>query len=358
MPYGTINADVVSDSNNGVLAPVSSVFRNRIINGQVTIDQRNAGASVSVIAGTTKSSVDMFKGDSAGGIDGVFSMQQSTTVPTTGYKNSLALTVTTANTSTSTGRYYRMYNSIEGLNLADCNLGSATAATVTLSFWVRSSIAGTYCVGFQNASFNRSYAANYTINAINTWEQKSVTLTLDTTGTWANDNTLGLRIFWDLGSGSAFQQTANSWAASNTWITSSQTNWINTNGATFYITGVQLEKGSTATSFDYRPYGTELVLCQRYYETIGLDGIGGLLIAGCATAASQQVNNSLVYKVTKRATPTVTKVGTWNLVNAAGQPTVFGAGNDSVLLYLSSSAAGQVYAQNGSGAYVTISAEL
>jgi hypothetical protein len=243
-------------------------------------------------------------------------MQQSTTVPTTGYKNSLVLTVTTANTDASSGRYYRFFTGIEGFNVADLNSGSATAATVTLSFWVRSSITGTYCVGFQNAAFNRSYAANYTINSANTWEQKSITLTLDTTGTWANDNTAGLKIFWDLGSGSSFQQTANTWAASNTWLTSSQTNWINTNGATFYITGVQLEQNTSATPFERRLYNQELNNCKRYYEKsydysvvpATTTNVGRWNAGGNATGQTTGYvsGGHVVFQVEKRAIPTVT----------------------------------------------------
>jgi hypothetical protein len=288
-------------------------FKNRIINGDMQIDQRNNGASVSVSAGTARRTVDMFSADISGGVDGVFTMQQSTTVPTTGFRNSVALTVTTANTSSNSGRYYRFIGAIEGFNIADLNSGSATAATVTLSFWVRSSITGTYCVGFQNAAFNRSYAANYTISAANTWEQKSITLTLDTTGTWASDNTAGLKIFWDLGSGSAFQQTANSWAASNTWLTSSQTNWINTNGATFQLTGVQLEKGQTATSFDVLPYGTELALCQRYCQVLRASTAGNNYARfGFGVGQSTtQVHANYNPPVTFRTAPSLTASGSF-----------------------------------------------
>jgi hypothetical protein len=313
MTYGNLNVDTITTSTTGGVlgAGNASIMKNRIINGAMVIDQRNAGASVSVIAGTTKRTVDMFGADIAGGIDGVFTMQQSTTVPTAGYKNSVVLTVTTANTSSSSGRYYRFFTGIEGFNIADWNSGSATAATVTLSFWVRSSITGTYCVGFQNATFNRSYAANYTINVANTWEQKSITLTLDTTGTWASDNTAGLKLFWDLGSGSSFQQTANTWAASNTWLTSNQTNWINTNGATLYLAGVQLEVGSSATGYEYRQYGQELALCQRYYNNYG--------VATTTWFVSTTVSYGAVTFPVMRVAPTVVGVSGTQQYGPGGQ---------------------------------------
>ena len=369
---------MILDGSNGVTFNDASlqgaaaspyVLKNRIINGAMVIDQRNAGASVSVTAGTVKRSVDMFGADIGAGIDGVFSMQQSTTVPTTGYKNSLALTVTTANTDASSGRYYRFYTGIEGFNVADLNSGSATAATVTLSFWVRSSLTGTYCVGFQNAAFNRSYAANYTINSANTWEQKSITLTLDTTGTWANDNTAGLKIFWDLGSGSSFQQTANTWAASNTWLTSSQTNWINTNGATFYITGVQLEQNTSATPFERRLYNQELANCQRYYQKSYAQGTapGTNTSTGCVTFREYGTNvflpnfqRSLI--VTMRGSPTIT----WYTTGGTAGSVTVGVGTNTINTQydISDASTGWVYingsVSSGSQIYAqfTASAEL
>jgi hypothetical protein len=329
------------------------------------IDQRNAGASVSGIAGTSKRSVDMFGADIGGGINGVFSMQQSTTVPTTGYKNSVALTVTTANTDASSGRYYRFFTGIEGFNVADLNSGSATAATVTLSFWVRSSITGTYCVGFQNAAFNRSYAANYTINSVNTWEQKSITLTLDTTGTWANDNTAGLKIFWDLGSGSSFQQTANTWAASNTWLTSSQTNWINTNGATLYITGVQLEQNTSATPFERRLYGQELANCKRYYQKTY--EIGTALGTNTNTGAisvfyngTYGAANGFRFETEMRASPTLTGYsvggtsGQWSIMAGAANTVTFGDLGSKGMRYIQVTSGGSV----GYEGHYSASAEL
>jgi hypothetical protein len=296
-------------------------FKNRIINGAMMIDQRNAGASISVTG--TGFPVDRFYINANS--FGVISGQRSTTAPT-GFINSTLMTVTTARSSIAASDVYGIRQTIEGFNTADLGWGTASAQAVTLSFWVRSSITGTYAVSFFNTAFNRSYVATYTINAANTYEYKTITLAGDTTGTWGTDNTGGISVFWDLGSGSDFQATANTWVAAGDLRTSGSANWISTNGATFYITGVQLEKGSTATSFDYRPYGTELALCQRYYwkpatEPIGLAatgfGAGGRLnnpvpmrsaatisgatfsvntgSAGTVTSLYQTVNGQIVY---------------------------------------------------------------
>jgi hypothetical protein len=256
---------VLDSSGNATFAgtpvPNSSFLRNRIINGDMRIDQRNAGATVTPATGAY--TVDRFAQTQNGG--GVVSYGQSSTVPT-GFTKSLVATVTTPDSSIAASDVYRLYQYIEGFNCLDLAFGTASASTVTVSFWVRSSITGTYCLGLQNGTYNRGYAANYTINSANTWEYKTVTIAGDTTGTWATDNTAGIAVFWDLGSGSSYNQTASTWAATNTWKTSSQTAWISTSGATFYLTGVQLEVGTAATPFERRQYGQELALCQRYYE--------------------------------------------------------------------------------------------
>jgi len=154
---------------------------------------------------------------------------------------------------------------IEGFNVADLNWGTANAKTVTLSFWVRSSLTGTFGGVLQNSANNRSYPFTYTISSANTWEYETVTIAGDTTGTWLTTNGVGVWVMLGLGVGSTFSGTAGAWAGSNFISATGATSVVGTNGATFYITGVQLEVGSTATSFDYRPYTTELQLCQRYY---------------------------------------------------------------------------------------------
>jgi hypothetical protein len=237
-----------------------ATFKNRIINGAMVIDQRNAGASVTI---TTAEEFITDRWHFAPSVSSKLTAQQSTTAPT-GFNNSLLLTSSAA-TSVAAGDYYFLQHKIEGFNFADCGWGTATAATVTLSFWCRSSITGTYGGALVNSAQNRSYPFSYTISLANTWEQKTVTVPGDTSGTWIGaTNGIGVRLRLGFGIGSTYTGTAGAWASANYMTVTGATNWIGTSGATFYLTGVQLEKGSSATSFDYRAYSAELVLCQRY----------------------------------------------------------------------------------------------
>ena len=239
-------------------------FKNRLINSAMVIDQRNAGASVTI---TTAEEFITDRWQFAPSASSKLTAQQSTTAPT-GFNNSLLLTSSAA-TSVAAGDYYFLGQKIEGFNFTDCGWGTASAATITLSFWCRSSITGTYGGALVNSAQNRSYPFSYSISAANTWEQKTITVAGDTSGTWIGaTNGVGVRLRLGFGIGSTYSGTAGAWAAANYMAPTSSTNWISTSGATFYITGVQLEKGSTATSFDYRPYGTELALCQRYYYKV------------------------------------------------------------------------------------------
>jgi len=285
-------------ANIGTIADSSLGFRNRLINGGMTIDQRNAGASVSTNGSYP---VDRFQMGLTAAIGSTFTAQQSSTAAT-GFTNSFVWTVGTAGTATGT-QSARFDQQIEGYNVADMGFGAAGASTFTLSFWVRSSVTGTYCVFFNNNALDRSYVAQYTISAANTWEQKTITVSGDTSGTWLKTNGSGLRVGWDLGSGSDRNTTAGAWASGFFTRTSSQTNFIGNTGATFYITGVQLEKGSTATSFDYRPYGTELALCQRYLPYIG--GISGNQSFGQCYANNTTTLRAVInFPVQARAYPT------------------------------------------------------
>jgi len=302
MPYGTVNADVIQTSTSGGIlgAGDASSMKNRIINGAMVIDQRNAGASVSVSTSGVYV-LDRWKNRAFGG--GVFSVQQSSTAPA-GFTNSTLYTVTTADSSIAAGDNYWIIQEIEGYNVADLNWGTANAKTITISFWVRSSVTGTFNVALCNGTaYDRSYVTTYTINSANTYEYKTVTIAGDTTGTWGTTNGGGITLIFNLGSGTDYQATANTWVAGFKQATAGSTNWIATNGATLYITGVQLEVGSSATGFEYRQYTTELQLCQRYFQN-GITSQSESIIGGIRTGG--QVQFSYPFKVTMRSTPSVT----------------------------------------------------
>jgi hypothetical protein len=258
----SINASQQVTFNNGANLPNTFGFKNRIINGGMVIAQRGTSASPTSGGYFT---VDRWRFGQASSYAASLTptISQSSVAPS-GFANSFLYTNGTGAAPTSP-QLIAFDQYIEGLNCADLEFGSASAATVTVSFWVRASVTGTYAVSLANSDINRSYVATYTINAANTWEQKSVTIAGDTSGTWLKTNGIGIAVRFAVGGGSGVQTTAGAWQAGNFFTTSACTNLTATSGATFYITGVQLERGSTATSFDFRPYGTELALCQRYY---------------------------------------------------------------------------------------------
>jgi hypothetical protein len=267
----TLKVNSVLDASGGNTATINSMtptadslqgFRNRIINGDMGIDQRNAGASINNSAAANTYGVDRFA--MYGADASKMSAQQSTTAPT-GFVNSWLITSSAA-TTPSAAQPYGFRQVIEGRNISDLGWGTANAKTITISFWVRSSITGTYALSlFNRDAPNRSYVATYTISSANTFEYKTITIAGDTSGSWNTDNSQGIQVWWDLGSGSNFNETAGSWVSALKVRTSGSSNWIGTSGATFYITGVQLEVGSVATPFERIDYGRELMLCQRYY---------------------------------------------------------------------------------------------
>ena len=238
----------------------NTTFRNRIINGAMVIDQRNAGASVSVSTAEIYT-LDRWAARLMSGSG--HTVQRSTTAPV-GFANSLLVTVGTG-ASPAAGDRNVIPQKIEGFNVADLAFGTASASSITISFAVRSSVTGTFGGAIANSATNRSYPFTYTINAANTFETKTVTIPGDTTGTWLTDSGIGMYLWLDIGSGTTYQGAAGSWAAADYRAASGTTKLIITSGATFYITGVQLEAGTTATPFEQRLYGTELALCQRYY---------------------------------------------------------------------------------------------
>jgi hypothetical protein len=235
-------------------------FKNRIINGAMVIDQRNAGAAVTANGSFPVDRMRIFNSS-----DGAFSAQQDSSAPD-GFVNSVKVTTTTADGTLTGTQNLQFTQRIEGTNVADLGWGTASAAPVTLSFWVRSSLTGTFGGSLRNSAGTRSYPYTYTISVADTWEYKTVTIAGDTSGTWLTTTGIGLIVFFGLGVGPDVSGTAGAWAGVNYLSATGAVSVIGTLNATWYVTGVQLEKGSTATSFDYRPYGTELALCQRYFE--------------------------------------------------------------------------------------------
>ena len=275
-------------------------FRNRIINGAMVIDQRNAGASVTA----TGNPFTLDRWRAVNSQAAKFTVQQNagSVTPPAGFANYLGAISSSAYSITSTD-YFILRQVIEGFNTADLAWGTASAATVTLSFRVYSSLTGTFGGALQNDNQNRSYPFSFSIPSANTWTTVSVTIAGDTTGTWATNNTGGIYVVFGLGVGSTLSGTAGAWAGANYFSATGATSVVGTSGATFYITGVQLEKGSTATSFDYRPYGTELALCQRYYAAGRI--IGQAYFYSVSTNALDRFIASQRPPVDMRSAPTV-----------------------------------------------------
>ena len=287
-------------------------FRNRIINGDMRIDQRNAGASVTPSGGAIAFVVDRFF--AYPNVASKLTAQQNagSVAPPAGFKNYFGVTSSSAY-SPAAGDVFPIGQLIEGFNVADLGWGASGALPVTLSFWVRSSLTGTFGGSLGNSAFDRSYPFTYAISAANTWEYKTVTIPGDTTGTWLTNNGVGLRVYLSAGNGTTYAGTAGAWAGTAYYSASSTVNLVGTNGATLYVTGVQLETGSVATPFERRPYGTELALCQRYFQQISSGGIGSAHYTTAVTLGGQ-------FPVAMRATPTASLTGTFRIdqVGVAG----------------------------------------
>jgi len=319
-----------NDSSLQGAAASPYVLKNRIINGDMRIDQRNAGASGTANAYT----VDRFYYYGAQASKGTWQQNAGSVTPPAGFTNYLGFTSSSAYSVISTDTF-TFNQAIEGLNCADLGWGSANAKTVTLSFWVRSSLTGTFCGSIQNSASNRSYGYTYTISSANTWEQKSITISGDTTGTWLTTNGVGIRIYFTLAAGSGYQTaTPNTWQANDaTYTVSGATSVVGTNGATWYITGVQLEIGTSATPFERRMITNELNLCKRYYEksydysvvpgtttNVGRWNAGG---TDTGRTTGRISGNHIVFQVEKRAIPTVTS---YDAVGNSGKCTRFTLG--------------------------------
>jgi hypothetical protein len=289
-------------------------MRNKIINGAMVIDQRNAGASIN--AADNSYCLDRWYMQNYPAANGVkYTVQQNagSVTPPAGFPNYIGITSNSAYTLAADS-IYNIAQFIEGFNVSDLGWGSANAKTITLSFWVRSSLTGTFGGCLSNSAYNRSYPFTYTISAANTWEQKTITVAGDTSGTWLTTNGVGIRVLFSLGTGTTYSGTANAWAGSDYRSPTGATSVVGTNGATFYITGVQLERGTVATPFEYRNYQQELAMCMRYYEVT--DTISGFSGSPSVIGVSTTYTTGLRWNMKKRASPTVT---IYNRAGTAGK---------------------------------------
>ena len=281
---------------------VSTGFKNRILNGQMVIDQRNGGVSVSVASGTAPYTLDRWV--AYNNATNTYTVQQTTTAPA-GFSKSLVFTNNASATSSTAGMYQLLGQRIEGYNIADLNWGTANAKTVTVSFWAYTSQSGTYGgVVRCGAANNRFYGFSFTLPA-NTWTQVTTTILGDTSGTYTTDNTNGIELLICLSCGSGLVGSAGSWTGTQLLGITGQTQFNATGSATFYITGVQLEVGTTATNFEVRSYGTELALCQRYCYVLSFAAANSPVCFGNNFSTSN-FYGGLVFPVTMRVAPATT----------------------------------------------------
>jgi hypothetical protein len=294
---GNVYTGNVGFTDGSVFGSASSLgTRNRIINGAMVISQRYATSSSSNAA-TFQYGLDRFC--TYGTQASKFSIQQNagSVTPPTGFTNYTGLTVTSAYSPSASDQFF-LAQLIEGYNIADLGFGTAAAKTVTLSFYVYSSLTGQYSSFLENQLGTQAYVATYNISSSNTWQRVTLTIPGSITGTWATDNTNGMYVAWSLGCGTSYNTTAGAWQSGNYHSTSSDVVWVNNAGATFYITGVQLEVGSVATPFERRQYGQEQQLCERYFEIVPF-----VLVTNISAAYT-----SNRWRTLKRAAPTLALV--------------------------------------------------
>lgn len=311
-----MNGSGFINPTNGVQFSGSLGLRNRIVNGDMRIDQENAGAAVSVNAAAIFNSVDKWRafGTNAAG---VFSIQQQTATPPNGFSHYLRATVTTADAAPAAASIYRINQNIEGNYMADLQFGiAANGKSVSIGFWVRSSLSGVFSGSLVNSAGNRSYPFVFTVNNANTWEYKNIAVPADQAGVWLGGSSLGCYFIIDLGNGANWRGASGAWAAANLNGATGATRLISTLGATFDLTGVQLEPGPAATEFEQRPFGDMLRLCQREFcksfnhgtapaQAVGVNTGEHLIISQWAGALGSW-SSRVPFPVSMRAAPVIT----------------------------------------------------
>ena len=367
---------IILDGTQGITFPDTSRqyngyfgFKNRIINGDMRIDQRNAGAAIIPTNGQYTVDRFVFYGTQAS----KFTCGRGSGGSPDGFSNYLAFTSASAYPVLASD-FFAVGQPIEGFNVADLAWGTASAQTVTLSFRVLSSLTGTFGGAIRNSAATRSYPFTYSVSVANTWTTISVTIPGDTSGTWLTNNGVGLSLTFGLGAGATFSGTAGAWAAGNFVSATGATSVVGTNGATFYVTGVQLEEGVVSTNFDVIPYGTQLQLCQRYYWKLFPNDANRLFGAGqCFTTTAAGVQ--IPFEVQMRTRPTALEQSTtashYKILNSAGGDVVcsavptYNAATTDYMAWVALTVASGIVAGNGTtcltnnaAAYLAWSAEL
>jgi hypothetical protein len=301
MPYGTVNADLMTTSD-GVSSSGLYGFKNRIINGAMLFVQRGTSFT-NPSSGTYTLDRWQYRSTSATPTQTIAQNGGSVTPPT-GFSNYLSYTASNAFTPSSTDRTV-IGQYIEGFNTYDFAWGTANAKAASFSFWAYSSLTGSFGGAIKNSNEDYAYPFSYTISSANTWTYVTILITAPTSGTWTGaTNTTSVEVYFALGSGSTRQGTANTWQSGDLWAATGSVNVTATSGAYLYVTGVQFEKGSTATSFDYRPYGTEESLCQRYYYRVKANSGGNGLFGVGWCRSTTEATVSIPYPTAMRTNPT------------------------------------------------------
>ena len=308
--YDGVNFQLLSGGASGSRGASNNV----LINPSMEIDQENEGDTVLLVNATTQYIVDGWVTNYAGAISGATSGR--VVDGPAGFTNSL-LFLNGTGAAVGAGDFLKMVQFIEANNITDWQMGTATAQQLWLSFWIKSSIAPYVgCGSLRNAAFDRSYCFNFNITNAGAWEKKIIAIPGDTTGTWVTTGAgIGARVAITAAAGSAYHGAPNVWSAGNFFGTASCTNTImSTNGATFQVTGVQLEAGPSPSSFVRRPFGEELALCQRYYEKSYDPGVklgdasvpDGFSFVYSVGPVAITAGTSVEFKVSKRVNSTIT----------------------------------------------------
>lgn len=308
--------------------------RNLIINGAMQVAQR--GTSFTGFGAAVNYGIDRFANYHSS--DGAFTISQETSVVPDDFTHALKILTTTADSSIAAGQRLILFTRCEGNVVSQLNWGTSAAKTVTLSFYVRSSITGTHGGAFGNGSDDRNYPFTYTINSADTWERKTITVAGDTSGTWATGTGRSLQVVWGLGVGSTYSGTAGAWASGDiNSATGATTGVLGTLNATWYLTGVQLEVGDTATPFEHEDYGTTLRKCQRYYYKIGPSDAGG--IGSGIHNTTTQATVFIPYQVEMREGPSA--------VETSSTASNFDVRNNNAIIQLSSTPSFQAATKHG-----------